>query len=175
MKLKDILKKEAETAYIITERLFHHVSNNNLLWKPPIGKNWMSMGQLLMHCSNYGCGKAIKGFVKGDWGLPDGTCIEDLSAENHVPPPSELPYVDSVEQAFGLLEEDKKLTLRCIEEADEIKLLDKAFAAPWGGPELFLFHHLLQMIAHLTHHKGQLFYYLKMMGEDVNTNDLWGL
>jgi uncharacterized damage-inducible protein DinB len=174
MKLTDILTKEAETTYTITEKLFHHVSNNQLMWMPPIGKNWMSMGQLLMHCSNYGCGKAITGFVKGDWGLADGTAIEDLSAENHVPPSSELPSVNSVEEAFDLLEDDKRLALKCIAEVDETKLLDKAFVAPWGGPEQYLFHHLLQMIAHLTHHKGQLFYYLKLMGENVNTYDLWG-
>ena len=30
------------------------------------------------------------------------------------------------------------------------------------------------MIAHLAQHKGQLFYYLKLMGKDVKTDDLWG-
>lgn len=28
----------------------------------------MSLGQLLMHCSSFGCGKAIQGFVTGEWG-----------------------------------------------------------------------------------------------------------
>jgi uncharacterized damage-inducible protein DinB len=37
-----------------------------------------------------------------------------------------------------------------------------------------LFEHLLRMIAHLAQHKGQLFYYLKLMGKEVNTSDLWG-
>jgi hypothetical protein len=30
------------------------------------------------------------------------------------------------------------------------------------------------MSVHLNQHKGQLFYYLKLMGEDVKTEDLWG-
>jgi len=175
MTLKNILKKEAETAYTITGRLFHLVSNNELTWSPPVGKNWMTMGQLLMHCAKFGCGKAVKGFVKGDWGLSEGTKVEDLSSEDHVPEHSRLPRVESVEQALELLAEDKLLTLNCIKEIDTNKLLDKPFPAPWGGPELFLFDHLLQMIAHLNQHKGQLFYYLKMMGKDVNTNDLWGV
>jgi len=34
--------------------------------------------------------------------------------------------------------------------------------------------HLLQMVRHLDQHKGQLFYYLKLQGEPVNTADLWG-
>jgi hypothetical protein len=33
---------------------------------------------------------------------------------------------------------------------------------------------LLRMIAHLAPHKGQLFYYLKLVGKDVKTGDLWG-
>jgi len=31
------------------------------------------------------------------------------------------------------------------------------------------------MIAHLVQHKGQLFYYLKLMGKDVSTADLWNV
>jgi uncharacterized damage-inducible protein DinB len=175
MKLKNILKEEAETNYLIAERLFKHVSNDELNWMPPVGKNWMNMSQLLMHCADNGCGKAIKGFVKGDWGLPEGTSIEELTTIDHVPIQTVLPSVKSTEEALELLEADKKLTLICIADLDERRLLDNTFAAPWGGPELFLFQHLLQMIAHLAQHKGQLFYYLKMMGRNINTNDLWGL
>jgi hypothetical protein len=174
MTLKDILSNEAITTYKITEGLFHLVSDNELSWTPPTGKNWMTVGQLMMHCASFGCGKAIQGFVKGDWGLPEGIKIENLSKENHVPPPSELPCVESVEQASELLYKDKELALSCIVEVDESKLLDGAFAAPWGGPELPLFQHLLHMIAHLNQHKGQLFYYLKLMGKNVSTKDLWG-
>jgi hypothetical protein len=31
------------------------------------------------------------------------------------------------------------------------------------------------MLGHLTQHKGQLFYYLKLQGKPVNTGDLWGM
>jgi len=47
--------------------------------------------------------------------------------------------------------------------------------SPWGGPEVTLFQHLYHMIGHLGQHKAQLFYYLKLMGKDVNTGDLWGV
>lgn len=45
--------------------------------------------------------------------------------------------------------------------------------APWGGPERTLFQHCYEMIWHLGQHKGQLFYYLKIQGKDVNTIHLW--
>jgi len=127
-----------------------------------------------MHCANYGCGKAVQGFVRGDWGLPEGQDPEGADATRHVPPEAALPSVTSVEQALDLLANDRMLALRCIREAEENELLVKKLAAPWGGPELTLFQHLLLMIAHLAQHKGQLFYYLKLMGKDVNTSDLWG-
>jgi hypothetical protein len=172
--LKDVLLKEAEETYLITEKLFHRVADDELSWKPATGKDWMTVGQLMMHCASFGCGKAIQGFVKGDWGLPAGARLEDLGAEDHVPPPAALPSVESVEHALGLLAEDRNLTVSCIVEAEEGELLGEAFTAPWGGPKLPLFHHLLRMVAHLAQHKGQLFYYLKLMGKEVDTKDLWG-
>ena len=174
MTLKNILLNESEKLYTITKNLFTLVSNNELQWIPTSGKNWMTVGQVMMHCASFGCGKAVQGFVKGDWGLPEGTKMEDLNAEDHVPLQNALPSVESVEKAMELLEEDRKLTICCISEIDETELLNKLIIAPWGGQELTLFQHLLQMIAHLTQHKGQLFYYLKLMGKDVNTKDLWG-
>jgi len=65
------------------------------------------------------------------------------------------------------------VALRCIAQAGEDALLTRRAVAPWGGPEATLFEHLLHMIAHLAQHKGQLYYYLKLMGRDVNTADLW--
>lgn len=173
--LMDVLLEEAEVTYAITEKLFRRVADSELSWKPTTGKNWMTVGQLLMHCASFGCGKAVQGFVKGDWGTPEGIKPEDLDAEQHVPPAAALPSVESVEQALELLANDRKLALQCIGEVEEAKLLAERLTAPWGGPEFSLFQHLLLMIAHLAQHKGQLFYYLKLMGKDLNTGDLWGV
>ena len=174
MTLKQVLLEEAEATYEITRKLFVKVVDSELSWRPTTGTNWMTVGQLLMHCASFGCGKAIQGFVKGDWGLPLGGGLDEPAAEQHVPPAPALPGVESVGQALGFLADDRDLALRCIGEADETEFLSKRMTAPWGGPELSLFQHLLLMIAHLAQHKGQLFYYLKLMGKDVNTNDLWG-
>ncbi len=172
--LKQILLKDAETAYTVTEALFHKVDNSELSWKPATGTNWMTVGQLLMHCASYGCGQAVQGFVEGDWGMPDGIEAGTAGTEQQFPPASELPGVESVEQALDLLMKDRSITLRCLGEAEEADLLSKRLIAPWGGSEMSLFQHLHMMIAHLAQHKGQLFYYLKIMGKDVDTFDLWG-
>lgn len=172
--LKQVLLEEAEATYNITERLFRRVGDGELSWRPTAGKNWMTMGQLLMHCASFGCGKAIQGFVKGDWGLPEGVESNHLDTQQHIPPAATLPSVQSVGQAMDLLSSDRSLALRCIAEVEEDELLEKRLTAPWGGSKLALFQHLQLMIAHLAQHKGQLFYYLKLMGKDLNTEDLWG-
>lgn len=170
MTLTDILLAEAEANFAITEHLIRRVSDDDLEWMPDAGKKWMTMGQLLMHCASFGCGKAIRGFVTGDWGAE----LEDATEQDHIPSAEALPSVETVEEALELLAEDKDVALGCIRAAGETNLLQRKVTAPWGGPALPLFQQLLRMIAHLTQHKGQLFYYLKLMGQDVNTADLWG-
>ena len=166
---KELLIEEAETSYTLAEHLFRRVADDELAWRPGEGRAWMTMGQLLMHCARFGCGKAIRGFVEGDW----GPAPADAGTEVHVPPPAALPSVTSVSQALELLDEDRCLALRCIAAVDDADLFGTSLTAPWGGGERPLFQQLLHMIAHLVQHKGQLFYYLKLMGKDVSTADLW--
>jgi uncharacterized damage-inducible protein DinB len=168
--LKAVLLEEAETVYVVTERLFRRVTDDDLSWKPATGRNWMTVGQLLMHCAANGCGKAVQGFVRGNWPFE----AEDPEEADHLPSAAELPSVDSVDQALAVLEADRGLALSCLAEVDEEDLLTKRLSAPWGGREMSLFQHLLDMIQHLAQHKGQLFYYLKLMGRDVDSSDLWG-
>jgi uncharacterized damage-inducible protein DinB len=174
MSLKDVLKQETEQTYAVTENLFKLVDADNLSWKPSTGANWMTVGQLLMHCTN-SCGAGIKGFATGDWGLPEGVSFEDMPPDQMLPPAEKMPSVESVEQALGLLAEDKKTALDTLAQMDEGDLLTKKSAAPWGGPEVTLIQHLLNMIGHLGQHKGQLFYYLKLLDKDVSTTHLWGM
>ena len=169
-----LLKDEVETTYATTGRLLDRVPPASLGGKPPSGPNWMTVGQLLKHLT-CACGAACKGFVTGDWGLPPGTTMEDLPPEEMLPPAEKMPSVDSVEEARQLLAEDKILALQMIDQAGEQDLAGKELAAPWApGVSFLLGRHLLMMVQHLDRHKSQLFYYLKLQGQQVNTADLWG-
>jgi uncharacterized damage-inducible protein DinB len=174
MTLVEILKQEAETTFNVTEALIRRVQPGTLGWKPATGQNWMAVGQLVMHCTN-SCGMAIRGFLTGDWGLPEGVRFEDMKPEEMLQPASALPTVESVEQALELLAKDRALTFELLSQVSEAELLTRMLAAPWGGPTITLFQQLYNMIAHMGQHKGQLFYYLKLMGQDVNTMDLYGV
>ena len=174
MNWTELLKSEIESAYATTVKLVDKVDSGSLNWKPASGQNWMTMGQLLMHLSS-GCGAACKGFVTGDWGLPEGKKMEDLSPEEMLPPAEKLPTIDSVEQAKKLLAEDKAIALQMIDQAGERDLENRKLAAPWAPSDTKpLGQYLLMSIQHLERHKSQLFYYLKLQGKTVNTVDLWG-
>lgn len=174
MNWTQFLKIEAERSYATTIRLMERVDPASLSWKPETGKNWMTVGQLLKHLTD-GCGAACRGFVTGDWGLPEGARFEDIPPEQMLPPAEKFPALDHVEKALPLMLEDERLTLQMIDLAGEDALANREVEVPWmPGSKLPLGFRLHQMIEHLEHHKSQLFYYLKLQGVPVNTFDLWG-
>lgn len=166
-----LLKTEMEPAYRAAEGLMKRVDDDTLGWKPPEGENWMTTGQLMKHMTE-ACGALFRGFVKGEWGFPT-----DAPADGDGPgfmPAEEMPTVGSVAAALEALAADRELAQRMIEEA--AGRLDDPTPAPWD-PEnpLPLGQQLLGMVNHLNSHKTQLFYYLKLQGQPVNTLHLYGM
>ena len=132
----------------------------------------MTMGQLLMHLTS-ACGASFRGFVTGDWGMPEGADVGEMSADEMLPPAEKLPAAASVSQAKELLAEDRELARRMLAEAGEKRLAEQNASAPWDPRPMLLGHRLLEMVGHLGSHKSHLFYYLKLQGVPVNTGHLW--
>jgi len=175
MNWTDLLNNSVEEAYPAVDSLMGMVTDEELDWKPATGENWMTVGQLLFHLTG-SCGACFKGFVSGDWGLPEGVSMEDMPMEEMLPPAEKLPTVESVAQAREMLAADKAVAFEMVTRAGESDLDAKQVAAPWApGMEYALGRHLLQMVQHLAQHKAQLFYYLKLMGRPVNTGHLYGM
>ena len=180
MNWTELLNAEAEDTYRAADALMAMVGDADLGWRPAAGRNWMTAGQLLMHLTN-ACGFCCRGFLTGDWGMPGGDCegapaAGDVPAESMLPPAEALPTIESVAEARRLLAEDRRLTLAMIREAGEVKLDSLLVAAPWAPQDKqVLGRQFLGMVHHLQSHKSQLFYYLKLMGRDVNTMNLWGM
>ncbi len=173
MNWTELLLAQVEPAYQVTEGLVGLVEDDELEWKPATGKNWMNMGQLLRHIA-HACGEPSRGFVTGDWGLPEGVKMEDLSPEEMLPPAESMGSVSSVAEVQAMLAEDKQTMLGLISQTGEGRLAAETASAPWDPTEMVLGLRLLQMIQHLALHKAQLFYYLKLQGKLVNTTHLWG-
>jgi len=175
MNWTEMLNSSIEEIYPVTDGLMAMVEDADLDWKPATGENWMTVGQLLFHLTG-SCGACCKGFVTGDWGMPEVTNSEDMSMEEMLPPAEKLPAVESVAQAREMLAADKAVALQMVAEAGEEDLASKMTMAPWApGMEYALGQHLVQMVQHLVQHKSQIYYYLKLMGRPVNTGHLYGM
>ena len=167
----DLLKTEAEDTYRAAEGLVAMVGDDDLDWKPQTGTNWMTTGQLLFHIAG-ACGALCRGFVEGDWGMAGGAG-DEMSPEEMLPPAESLPTAESVDAALQALAADKRLAFAMIEAA--AGRFDEPVQAPWDPRPTALGRQLLGMIGHLNHHKGQLFFYLKLQGKPVNTMHLFGM
>lgn len=174
MNWTELLRKEIDYTYANSEKLMNRVEEKDLAWKPPTGSNWMTTGQVLMHMTN-ACGASVKGFVTGDWGFPEDFDPSQMKPEDMLPPAEKLPTVGSVAEAKRLLAEDKKTALAMIEKAGEERLAKEPAPAPWDERPIPLGERLMSMVYHLTAHKAQLYYYLKLQGKPVSTHDLWGM
>jgi len=174
MNWTDVLQQHVEETYRATEGLLGLVDDDALGWKPASGANWMTTGQLLKHITT-ACGACFKGFVTGDWGMPEGLSPEDLSPEDMLPSAEKMPASASVAEAREELAADKQLALDMIAQAGEDGIATTQVSAPWDPRPQVLGYMLSQMVAHLALHKAQLFYYLKLQGKDVNTGHLYGM
>ncbi len=167
-----LLRSEVEEAYRAADALVAMVDDAKLDWKPETGSNWMTTAQLLEHITT-ACGGTCRGFVTGDWGLPDGSNLEEMAPEEMLPAAAALPAAASVAAAREALAADKELALQMVEQAAD--RMDEEIAAPWEPGAKPLGQQLLNMVSHLNNHKAQLFYYLKLQGEPVNTMHYYGL
>ncbi|HEX5136732.1 MAG TPA: DinB family protein [Planctomycetota bacterium] len=165
MNWTDLLKSRIEETYHATEGLVGLVDDKSLSWKPVTGANWMTTGQLLKHLET-ACGACCKGFVTGDW---------SIAGEDMLPTADKLPATKSVADTKKALAADKRTALQMVVESGEKNLGGKKVAAPWDPTERLLGEQFLNMIGHLSTHKAQLFYYLKLQGKPVNTAHMYGM
>ena len=172
MDWNEMLKAEADEAYRSTEGLIGMIEDGDLDWKPATGENWMTTGQLLQHITT-ACGMTCRGFVTGDWGMPESPEPSEMSSEEMLPPAEALPAAESVAAARAALAEDKKTAFEMIEAARG--RMEDPTPAPWDPRPTPLGRQLLSMVNHLNNHKGQLYYYLKLQGKPVNTMHLYGM
>ena len=174
MTLVELLKSQIEDTYRVTDALLGIVEDQDLDWSPNEGKNWFTVGQLLLHIT-VSCGIWCKGFVTGVWddaGDVDHTQIPEGEA---LPRADAYRSIESVASAREALARDKMLALQMIAQTTDDELLSKNAVAPWNPNPRLLGHRFLDMTRHLESHKCQLFFYLKLMGKPVHTGHLYGM
>lgn len=132
-------------------------------WAPE--KGFMSIAQVLKHLSENWC--LIKIMVTNQWPFNDPKEMEEsLKLEN-------MPGCSKAE-ALQAIEKDLNDTIDFIEkEISEEDFFSKVVSAPWGF-EGEIRKAVLMAKNHLVNHKMQLHIYLKLLGQPVNTQTLYG-
>jgi uncharacterized damage-inducible protein DinB len=166
-----ILEREIGFTYGAADCLMKFVEERHLGWKPPVPEGaettgWMTMGELLQHMTD-ACGACCHAFSTGDWSIMGAPPAEGAA-------PAPMKSASSVTAAREALAKDRKLALATIHGAGNERMDTERVAAPWGI-EASLGEQFLDMTKHLGQHKGQLFYYLKLLGKPVHTGHLWGM
>ena len=157
MNWETILIEQVKDAYRAAEGLLELVEDEQLSWKPESGENWMALGQLLNHMAD-ACGLMFKAFINGEWEFEEG-----------------LGAVETVAEGKDKLAADKALALELLGNLSDDDLTTRMVQAPWESEPRPLGYSLSRMVSHLDVHKSQLFYYLKLMGKNVNTAHMWGM
>jgi hypothetical protein len=174
MTISDLLTKQVEETYNATLGLVDLVDDDALDWKPETGENWMTTGQLLRHLE-YACGLIAECFVTGDWSVLAQFQKESADPETGLLPASAMDPAASVATARAAIEADRAKALSAIQAAGEERLTTEESVAPWNPTPRMLGYNLLECVQHLSSHKSQLFYYLKLQGKPVHTGSLWGM
>ena len=174
MNWTELLNAEIEDKFRVTEGLLALADDSMLDWKPSSGENWMTLGQLLWHLPE-ACGFCMRGFVTENWQMPADVDPAEAVPDEMIPPAAEMRAASSVEEVRDLLAADKELAYAMVAEAGEERLANQPSTAPWDPTPMPLGRRLLGMVEHLSVHRAQLFYYLKLMGKPVTTKDLYGV
>ena len=166
-----LLEREIRYTYDAADTLMGLVDESMLDWKPPVPEGaettgWMTVGELLQHMTG-ACGMLCKAFAENDWSF-----MQPVPAEGSAQPP--MPSVGTVAEARKALAADRALALETIRKAGDDRMANERVKAPWEV-EGTLGEQFLDMVKHLGQHKGQLFYYLKLLGKPVHTGHLWGM
>jgi uncharacterized damage-inducible protein DinB len=171
MNWTELLTAEIDDKFRATESLLARVDDSMLDFKPASGENWMTLAQLVHHLPE-ACGFCMRGFVTGDWPAPEGA---DPDAPPEMPSAESMASAKSVAEAKERLAADKELAHAMLKEAGEERLSTEECPAPWDPTPMVLGRRLLGMVEHLSMHRAQLFYYLKLMGKPVDTMSLYGM
>lgn len=150
----------AESIYRPTAKLISLAPSDKLDWKPRPG-NYMNLGQLLHHVST-----CPGGFVAAvNNAFPPADSFQKFLDENLKI--TKIPETAGRETSRGW--DEAKAALAGLSQAE---FQARMISVPWGPP-MPLWRTCLAMAEHWVNHKYQLFFYLKLLGQPVNTMTLY--
>ena len=150
--------------YKAARGLIELTPSDKLDYKPLEGT--MTIAQVLKHCAHCLGDMAVMG-IHEKW--------PEMSEDEMLPPADALPASASVEEALEEIDKDWELMKDEFEKLQEDDFNSKTVHAPWEPKPRLLIDYMMQTMEHLSNHRMQLFIWLKLSGEKLNTMHLYGM
>lgn len=161
---KDEYLKFTEGIFKATRGLMKLTPEEKLDFKPMDGV--MTIAQVLKHLAG-SLGASLSMAVHNSW--------PDIPEEEMLPPAEKFPKSNSVEEAIKEIDQDWELLKEEFGKISEKKFNESKINVPWMPyPQSFL-EYMMQAQEHLSNHRMQLFIWLKLSGEQLNTGHLYGM
>jgi hypothetical protein len=98
-----------------------------------------------------------------------------MPEEDMLPPAEKFPKSNSIEEAVTEIEKDWELLKKEIGKISEEDFNNKKLNIPWMPFPMTIKEYMMQAMEHLSNHRMQLFTWLKLSGEKLNTAHLYGM
>ena len=154
----------AGNVYRATRGLAALTPADKLDYKPMEGV--FSVAQLLKHCGEC-LGKMASMALHDNWPqMPEGEML---------PPADNFPRVSTIQEAINELDKDWQLMSEELQTLTDDEFNTKMVEPPWMPMPVPFAAFMMQSMEHLCNHRMQLFLWLKMSGEKLNTIHLYGM
>jgi uncharacterized damage-inducible protein DinB len=153
-----------EGIYKATRGLIELTPKDKLDFKPMDGL--FTIGQVIKHLTT-SLGASLSMAVNNSWPeMPEGDML---------PPAEKFPKSNSTAEALKEIDQDWELLKEELEKITDGEFNKNEINVPWMPVSMTIAEFMMQAMEHLSNHRMQLFIWLKLAGEALNTGHLYGL
>jgi uncharacterized damage-inducible protein DinB len=156
--------KFAKGIYQAARGLIQLTPDEKLGFRPKEGL--MSIAQVLKHIAS-SLGVSASMAINNTW--------PDIPEDEMLPPVEKMPASVSVNEALEEIDNDWKLLEKEIERITDGEFNQNTLKVPWMPHPMLFWEFMMQAAEHLSNHRMQLFIWLKLAGENLNTGHLYGM
>ncbi len=156
--------KFTEGIYRATRGLIRLTPDQKLDYKPQEGL--MTVAQVLKHVAS-ALGASLSMAINNSWPV--------ISGEDMLPAADKLPKSASAAEALQEIDRDWELLKQEIEKITDGEFTLNKIDVPWMPSPMTIEEFMMQAMEHLSNHRMQLFTWLKLSGEALNTGHLYGM
>ena len=156
--------KFIEGTYKAARGLIQLTPDNKLDFKPKEGL--MTIAQVLKHLTTC-LGASLSPAITNSW--------PEIPEEEMLPTAEKMPKSKSSAEALKEFDQDWELLKQEFEKITDGEFNQNKINVPWMPFPMTLLEYMMQAMEHLSNHRMQLFIWLKLSGEDLNTGHLYGM